>query len=67
MQRGNKGEYLGAIMIKANYCEKPYGEINKYDCPNESDIEFNYSFSLPCPGNDAYIIDEYAYKPVVRK
>ncbi|XP_014787504.1 cilia- and flagella-associated protein 70 [Octopus bimaculoides] len=63
--RGNKGEFLGHIMIKANYCEKTFGEANKFDCSNESDIEFNYSFSLLCPCSDAYAIDEYAYRPVV--
>ncbi|XP_029635453.1 cilia- and flagella-associated protein 70-like [Octopus sinensis] len=63
--RGNKGEFLGSIMVKANYCEKTYGEANKFDCTNDSDIDFNYSFSLLCPNSDAYVIDEYAYRPVV--
>ncbi|GAB1597897.1 cilia- and flagella-associated protein 70-like [Argonauta hians] len=63
--RGNKGDFLGNIVIKANYCEKTLGESIKYDCSNKADTDFHFHFSLSCPSDDLSFIDEMTYKPLV--
>lgn len=61
---GAKGEPLGTVTIKAQFGEKSLGDIQKLDC-TLTDVDLKYSVVINCQSDDASVLDEIAYRPVV--